>query len=67
MKKKTIWTLAIGYALITFLFHNILETLFGEILMQISYIGLFFFVVWLTYSIISFGIKQLFYNRKHRK
>ncbi|GEK91204.1 hypothetical protein [Alkalibacterium kapii] len=66
MKKKTFWLLAIGYSLLTFLLHNVLDTFLGEILMQISYFGLLYVVVWFIYSIISFGIKQFIYNRKHK-
>lgn len=67
MQRKTFWLLAIGYALLTLLLHNVLNTFVGEFMMTISFFSLFFVILWFIYAIIKFSIQQFIYNRKHKE
>lgn len=58
MSRKIFWILAIGYATIVFILHNVFETAIGELLMQVSYLALAFVIIWYIYNIIKFIIKQ---------
>lgn len=67
MQKKTIWSLAIGYTLLTLLLHNVLDTFVGDVMLTISFYGLFFGILWYIYQIIKFGLQQFIYNWKHKQ
>jgi len=67
MKKKTIWLLAILYAALTFLLHNVLDTFLGDVMVTISFFGLIYLIVWYIYAIIKAIIQQFIYNRKHKR
>ena len=64
MNKKTFWILAITYAVITFIFNNVLHTAFGAFLMTLSYFALALAIISFIYLLIQSFLRQFFYNRK---
>lgn len=67
MSKKLFWVIGISYAGITFIFHTLLNTAFGEFLMQVSYVGLLVGIVGFSYHYISAVVRQERYNRKRER
>ncbi|WP_208560482.1 hypothetical protein [Marinilactibacillus kalidii] len=64
MSRKLFWSLAIAYALITFLLHFVFQTVIGGILMALSYLAIVVTILYWIFNIIRFAIRQEVYNRK---
>lgn len=64
INKKIFWIVAISYATVTFLLNNVLHTIIGRFLMQLSYLALAFGLILFIYKILTISIKQFVYNRK---
>lgn len=66
MVKKAFIRIGIPYAVITFILHNVFNTLAGEILMTISYFALFIGILLFLIHWIRLAFKQFLYNRNHK-
>lgn len=67
MNKKTIWIVAIVFAVVTLILNNVLETTIGGILMTVSLLAFAVAIIGSVYYTIMFLIKQLNYNQKNQQ
>lgn len=65
--KKAILRLGIPYALLTFLLHNVFDTVLGNIMYAISFFVLIFGSVYFIFRMLYFAVKQQVSNWRYKK
>lgn len=65
--KKAILRWGIPYALLTFLLHNVFDTVLGNIMYSISFFVLIFGSVYFIARMLYFAVKQQIYNWRYKK